>query len=337
MKSKSCTISGVLGKCGAYEVFLGFAGAGELHALSFADVLDEATGQGYQRPRDVKHSINFREYIQRPNSSTITLTFNLRPDRKNGWRLTRRRGGAAVLTLNPSVKPLAQVDCQHRLGELKGTPIPLAFMAFIGLDYRSEMALFTVINSKAKGLSSSLTDYHNSNLIADLFTHEPQLYVACRLNNESDSPWFRMIKLGGKPTPGLKRKTSLRMMQTAIGEFFQNTPKSLFIDRDATYQIIADFWKAVAQVFAREWFEPRHHLITKGVGLHSLMHLAADFVKSAQGVKTDKDYFIKRLSALKGRVDWCNNGSFSSAGGKKGVTFVTGQLREALQNASLVG
>ena len=335
MKPKPCTISGKVGKCGAYEVFLGFASAGELHALSFPDVLDESNGQGYQRPRDVKHSASFRDYIK-PNSSTITLTFNLRPERKKGWRLTRKSNGNAVLTLDSSVKPLAQVDCQHRLGELAGSPIPLAFMAFIGLDYRSETAMFTIINSKAKGLSSSLTDYHTSNLIADLFADAPQLYVARRLNNESDSPWFRLIKLGGKPTPGLKRRTSLRMMQTAIAEFLEATPKNHFSEPDPTYQTIADFWKAVSQVFATEWFEPRHHLITKGVGLHSLMHLAADFVKSAEGAKLDKEYFVKRLSVLKGRADWKNDGAFSSAGGKKGVTHVTAQLREAL-NANLVG
>jgi hypothetical protein len=31
------------------EVFLGFAPANILHSLSFADVLDEDTGRGYQR------------------------------------------------------------------------------------------------------------------------------------------------------------------------------------------------------------------------------------------------------------------------------------------------
>lgn len=332
MRPKPCTIEGIIGKCGAYEVFLGFASAGQLHSLSFPDVLDESTGRGYQRERDIQHSASFRNYISRPDSSTITLTFNLRPDRKKGWSL-ERKNGVATLRLAPEIKPLAQVDCQHRLGELAGSDIQLAFMAFVGLDLRSEMAMFTVINSKARGLSSSLTDFHNSNLISDLFADAPHLYLARRLNDDLDSPWFKMIKLGGKPTPGLKRKTSLRMMQTAVHEFLSNSPERMFTDADTTYEVVADFWRAVAQVFSGEWFDPRHHLLTKGVGLHSLMHLAADLVQNANGAKLDKAFFVSRLLVLKGKIDWRSNGPFSSVGGKKGVAAVTAHLKGALHNA----
>ena len=59
------------------------------------------------------------------------------------------------------------MDCQHRLGALGDSDVSLAFMSYIGLSLREEMALFTIINSKAKGLSSSLTDFHESNLIND--------------------------------------------------------------------------------------------------------------------------------------------------------------------------
>ena len=40
---------GILGMSAGREVFLGFAPANLLYALSFADVLDEDTGRGYQR------------------------------------------------------------------------------------------------------------------------------------------------------------------------------------------------------------------------------------------------------------------------------------------------
>jgi DGQHR domain-containing protein len=243
----------------------------------------------------------------------------------------------AHLILNKSVKALAQVDCQHRLGELAASEIPLAFMAFMGLDLRSEMAMFTVINSKAKGLSSSLTDYHNSNLIANLFADAPHLYIARRLNDDQDSPWFKLIRLGGKPTPGLKRRTSLRMMQTAVDHFLSHTSRKTFSNADIAYGVVADFWRAVAQVFSAEWCDPRHHLLTKGVGLHSLMHIAADIVNNTGVASLDKEFFVQQLSALKGRVDWRSNGEFSSAGGKKGVTDVTSRLKEALQHANLAG
>ncbi|NIN63837.1 MAG: hypothetical protein GTO63_03810, partial [Anaerolineae bacterium] len=101
------------------------------------------------------------------------LTFNLRKELAGAWELRRRTNGRADLLIRPGVRCLAQVDCQHRLGELYDSEVPLAFMAFIGLDLRTEMGLFVIINSKAKGLSSSLTDFHESNLINDLAAEAP--------------------------------------------------------------------------------------------------------------------------------------------------------------------
>jgi hypothetical protein len=45
----SVVFEGILGMSAGREVFLGFAPANILHSLSFADVLDEDTGRGYQR------------------------------------------------------------------------------------------------------------------------------------------------------------------------------------------------------------------------------------------------------------------------------------------------
>jgi hypothetical protein len=41
-------------------------------------------------------------------------------------------------------------------------------MTFVGLSEREELEIFSVINSKAKGLSGSLLDYHASRLSNDV-------------------------------------------------------------------------------------------------------------------------------------------------------------------------
>ena len=69
---------GILGMSAGREVFLSFAPANILYSLSFADVLDEDTGCGYQRRFNPAHSLDFRKYIQREKSSTIPLTLNAR-------------------------------------------------------------------------------------------------------------------------------------------------------------------------------------------------------------------------------------------------------------------
>src|SRR5262249_53988597 len=160
---------------GHKKVLIGFAPAQLLHTLSFADILDEDTGRGYQRRFNPQHSLDFRRYIQHEDSSTIPLTFNLRPREDSAWTLEEGGGSRdAVVRIEPTAgKVLAQVDCQHRLGYLNDLPTSLPFMSYIGLSEREEMEIFKIINSKAKGLSTSLLDFHEATLAGDLAAERP--------------------------------------------------------------------------------------------------------------------------------------------------------------------
>lgn len=327
-KSSAIRISGLIGSCGHLRVFLGFAAARVLHAASFTDVLNEDTGEGYQRPRNVAHSRSFRQYISRPGTSTIPLTFNLRRELAKDWQIEADDSGRATLSISRGVRCLAQVDCQHRLGELQDADIPLAFMSFIDLSLREEMALFNVINSKAKGLSSSLTDYHESNLLTDLVVEAPHLFIARKLNEDSRSPWHRLVRYGGETTSGLHRRTSLRMMQKSIQRFLKQTKELPLGDIEQKYRLILAFWQAVKDTFPAEWNAPRHHLITKGVGLYSLMQLLADLVKCAGGDLTP-ERCRDCLALLRGKIDWDSQGMFAEAGGQKGAMEVYQTLRKA--------
>src|SRR5688572_1895785 len=117
MSTYRVSISVSKGLSAHLPVLVGFAPARLLHALSFADVLDEDTGRGYQRRFNSQHSLDFRRYIQYPTSATIPLTFNLRPEKHGSWRVVELKGRQARLDVTDQAqKVLAQVDCQHRLG-----------------------------------------------------------------------------------------------------------------------------------------------------------------------------------------------------------------------------
>lgn len=324
-------INGVIGKSGGLSVFMGFESAAALIALSFTDILNEDTGEGYQRPYNKAHSIDFKNYITRPSSSTPPLTFNLRNEYAASWTIEHGEGNSATLLIRDRVKCLAQVDCQHRLGELIGVDIQLAFMTYIGLDLRQEMAIFNVINSKAKGLSSSLTDYHESKLLTDLATDAPHLFISRKLNEDQASPWFRLIRYGGETTSGLKRRTSFRMLQKTVQAFLVQTKSVLDASLEEKYQIVLCFWKAVQATFPDEWKDHRNNLITKGVGLYGLMQLLGDIVKSNPRADFSMDYFTSRLLPLKPGIDWSSQGRFAYVGGKKGVQDVYQVLKKEVR------
>ena len=233
------SIEGLLGWSAQRQVFVGFAPSKLLYSLSFADVLDEDTGRGYQRRFNPQHSLDFRKYIQGDNSSTIPLTFNLRPQATSGWRIIELPSPRARLEIEENAgKILAQVDCQHRLGHLNDLLVSLPFMCFINLAEREEMEVFNVINSKAKGLSTSLLDFHDSTLANDLASERPELFIALQLNNNSESPWYRQLDLGGASTSGLFRRASSEQSRKLLNAFLakqkfyrerrQNPPRKWF-------------------------------------------------------------------------------------------------------------
>ena len=201
--SSAIAIDCLRGRSAHRSVLLGFAPANLLYRLSFPDVFDEDSGNGYQRPFNERHSQDFRRYIKQSRSSTIPLTLNLRPSTEEKWRVFELKHGRVRLEVEANAsRIMVQVDCQHRLGHLGDLPIELPFMCFIGLSVQEEMEVFSVINGKAKGLSTSLLDYHAAQLAENLAEDRPELFIALQLNSIEESPFFRRLNLGGQPHPG---------------------------------------------------------------------------------------------------------------------------------------
>ena len=332
MKKNTANIKifGIVGRCGSFDVFLGTAPANILNRLSFADILNEDTGEGYQRLYNRKHSLDFKKYITSINTSTVPLVFNLRQEFQKHWSIKKQSDNSAILEIAKDVKCFARIDCQHRIGELSDCSIPLAFMTYIGLDLRTEMAQFNIINSKAKGLSRSLTDYHESTLIDDLINTFPHLFIARKMNEDINSPWYKLVRYGGESTSGLKRRTSLRMLQKSVKEFLNKTSNIHLGNVNDKYDIICMYWKCIKTVFPDEWNDHRHHLLTKGIGLYAMMRILANLL-TAKSRDFSEEYFLEQLYKLKGKINWHSNGTFSDAGGKKGVITVHAKLKEILK------
>lgn len=329
-------LRGVVGRSADRTVLLGFAPASLLYSVSFADVLNEDTGNGYQRRFNPQHSLDFRKYIQRDRSSTIPLTFNLRPRTDGLWRLLEGQGAYALLELDANCgKLLSQVDCQHRLGYLNDLDVELPFMCYIGLTEREEMEVFNVINSKAKGLSTSLLDYHDASLAVDLATERPELFIALQLKNSPDSPWFQQLDLGGTTTSGLMRRASLRTVQKAIKRFLNQTKILQHQKIESAAKVILDFWSAVSVVLRDGWDNPRRNLLNKGVGVYALMAIAGDIYIEAGEHGCDKRYFTAKLAEFASDFDWSSAGPLSGLGGEGGVAAAVKLIRSARHQHAL--
>jgi len=317
-------------------VLLGFAPASLLCSLSFADVLNEDTGRGYQRRINPQHSIDFRRYIQQAGSSTIPLTFNLRPAPDGAWSIKKSPSGSVTLEVGPNQRVLAQVDCQHRLGHLGDIDIDLPFMCFVGLSEREEMEVFNIINSKARGLSSSLLDFHDAQLASDLGSERPELYISLFMRRETSSPWHNQLDLGGASTSGMTRRASLRIFQKAVKQFLSRTKILESRSVDEAAHLILDFWTALVMVLPAQWQNPRKHMLTKGVGVYALMEIAADLYRDTPKNNTcDRKYLTASLSDFAPDFNWSTNGPLKGLGGQGGVKKAVEIIRSARRTSRL--
>ena len=333
--SKPIVIQCLKGMSADRPVLLGFAAADMLFKHSFADILNEDSGVGYQRPFNSRHSQDFRRYIKEAGSSTIPLTLNLRPPGDGRWSISDV-GGRTQLVIEPGAgKIMAQVDCQHRLGHLADLPIMLPFMCFVALSEREEAEVFNVINSKAKGLSRSLFDYHEAQFAGDLASERPELFVALHLNNSEQSPWRRRLNLGGNTTSGLKRIASLRMMQQAALEFLRATRILQTQTPGDAGATLEGFWQAIAETLPKQWADPRRHVLTKGIGVYALTRIAADIFLEARdaGRVCDRRMFAATLSDFVERIDWSNDGALKGYGGQGGVKIAVEFIRDVRHRA----
>lgn len=246
----------------------------------------------------------------------------------------------SVLKISTDAGPvMAQVDCQHRLGYLQDSPIQFAFMVYIGLTVTEEIEIFRVINGKAKGLSGSLLDFTEAKLTGSaLSSVKPELFIALHLQEDPLSPWYQRLDMGGTSIVSPKRQASLRTMQKAVKRFLKEAHIPTEHIPALGPQIVMDFWKAVSIVAANEWKAPRLHMLTKGVGVYSLMSLAGILVHEAieANRKCDQDYFIAKLSDFISQIDWSNQGTLQGYGGASGADAVL-ELMKQLRNKSIKG
>ena len=329
--AKFHVLRGVDGSSGHRRAVVGFAPASLLAELSFADVLDESAGRGYQRRFSNEHSLDFRRYIQTKGSTTPPLTFNLRPRTDGAWK-TRKHGACIEILIVREVGAiLSQVDCQHRLGHLRDLNVVLPFMIFLGLTEHEELEIFNTINSKAKGLSSSLLDYHESKLLKDLAGQKPELFIALHLNDASDSPWHKQLDLGGNGTTGMTRRASLRTMQKAVRRFIVASDVLSLESPTDVAGLVQEYWIAVSTVLASSWAKPRTHFLTKGIGVYALMGILADLWTDLRksGLPPHRKNFAALLSDFAPDFDWSKHGPLRGLGGESGAKEALAVLRAA--------
>jgi hypothetical protein len=132
----------------------------------------------------------------------------------------------------------------------------------------------------------------------------------------------------------MTRRASLRTLQKAIKNFIARTEILTLSTIEESAQIVLDFWAAVAIALPEQWANPRKHLLTKGIGVYSLMEIAADiYCEAAKPRVFDKRFFSAILADFAPDFNWSSDGPLKGLGGEGGVKTAVGLIREARRKA----
>jgi DGQHR domain-containing protein len=230
--------------------------------LSFVSRRDEDKEVGYQRNLSKQRAAEIAHYLDKengcvPNSILVNLESGAQYDRKKG-----------ILRIPDHPKAAWIIDGQHRMYGLKqaNTRFDLVVTAFLALDVPSQAKQFKTINSKQKGVPTSLL-YDLLDLTKDgTYVQQRGHELAVRLNEDPESPWFQQIDLTGS---GGGLITQTRVVSTL---------ESLISDRGALFQyseeeqygILRNYFTAIKSIFPSDWANKRS-VLTKALGFSAFL------------------------------------------------------------------
>ena len=161
--------------------------------IAFVSRRDDDKDAGYQRNLSKQRASDIARYIDKengciPNSILVNLEDGANYDEKT-----------QTLRIPDQPKAGWVIDGQHRMFGLRQarTTYDLVVTAFLGIDVAEQAKQFKIINSKQKGVPTSLL-YDLLDLTKDgTFVQQRGHELATKLNEDPESPWYGQVDLTG--------------------------------------------------------------------------------------------------------------------------------------------
>lgn len=259
---------------GSIPFYLFLINSRDLLHISYVIIRSEDPKKGIQRITSSERLTDIASFVKEstevifPNNLIINFDKKaqvvFRPD------IDKPTEGELVI---PRKEKIAQViDGQHRLYGLEKTDknIPLIVVGFEGLSVTQQAKIFLTINSKQKGINTSLVydlfgitrSGENVELIA--------IDISKSLNSDEDSPFKDMVKLTDARKKD-KETLSLAAFVVSMKKILKNKDIA-FSNLDSHQQIILlkNYFQCVRQMFMPQW-GTRGYILTKTLGFSALM------------------------------------------------------------------
>lgn len=284
----------------------------------------EGTLAGYQRPEQLAHISEIRNYIESdspllPNAVVIAFDKSVRFEpSKHGPEGPYSRGGVLVIPVDDRVpehlRPGFIVDGQQRIAAIREAEVesfPICATGFLAGSIREQTEQFILVNSTKplpKGLIHELLPATDAMLPLQLERRRLPAVLVTQLN-EKPGPLKGAIKTATNPEGRIKDNSMLKLIESSLSDgvlYVFRDPKGVDHDLDGMAKVLSDFFSAVAEVFEEAWeLPPKKSRLTHGAGIAALGFLM-DSISHRVGLRKTptKKQFVPDLEAMKDVCHW---------------------------------
>jgi len=295
--------------------------------FSYSKPYNNSDGKGYQRPTNQRRCQEFAEYLSEGEDSLFTPILLNAAGYWEFHSYDKKHSNYGRLICK---KKASLMDGQHRLGGIKNyvertdSVINVPFLVFHYLDDDEEIKLFDVINTKAKGIGTSLSRYLNRN-------NDEISWVATNLILKSESPFFNKGTLIGKRTK--EKHITLQNIYQIIKLL---TKKSNLekLSKEKILNITLLYYKVISEILPEEWKDHKNYRISHVTCLNSLAIVGNGLINeyfSTKSNQVDSQKLTDRLANLT-LIDWSTKGDLKYVKGVAGIKMLAEDILYCLDN-----
>lgn len=306
--------------------YQGFVSSQVAITFSYSKLYNDPSGKGYQRPINKKRCSDFANYLSQGEESLYTpILLNA----AGNWEFHAYDKNRPNLGRLLCKKKATLMDGQHRLGGIKeyinetDTTLNVPFLAFHYLDDDEEIKLFDVINTKAKGIGTSLSRYLNRN-------NDELSWVATNLILLPESPFFNKSTLTGQ-----RSKEKHITLQNLYNIVKLLTKKSLLgkLPKEKKLNLCLFYFNTIKELFPDEWEDNKLYRMTHITCLNALAIagntlIIENYLEKSQ--QPDSVKIAQRLINLK-EIDWMAAGDLKYLKGAAGSKILADDILNTLK------
>ncbi len=207
------------------------------------------------------------------------------------------------------------------------TKYDLVVTAFCGINIAEQAKQFKIINSKQKGVPTSLL-YDLLDLTKDgTYVQQRGHELATRLNDDPESPWYRQIDLTGSGD-GLITQTRVVV---AVENLISERGALYQYSEEEQYGILRNYFTSIKTVFSSDWGN-KGSVLTKALGFSAWLIVLPQVLNVC--LQRFGNFTVKTIIAVLAPIKNYNFSAEHHKGwaGHPGENRLAGALAEALKS-----